>query len=79
PFPNLSLDFNEVFIQDAYPNSTELDTLLYTEQIRLKFNPIDIWKENYHVKKIDIQPGTLQLKVNKKGKVNYDIFKESES
>lgn len=78
-FPNLSLDFNEVFIQDAYPNSTDQDTLLYTEQIRLKFNPIDIWKENYHVKKIDIQPGTLQLKVNKKGAVNYDIFKESES
>lgn len=78
-FPNLSLDFNEVFIQDALPNATRKDTLLYTEQIRLKFSPMDIWNEKYNVKKIDIKPGTLQLKVDKKGRVNYDIFKESAS
>ncbi|WP_343631348.1 AsmA-like C-terminal region-containing protein [Fluviicola sp.] len=78
-FPNLSLDFNGVFIQDAFPDATRRDTLLYTEQIRLKFNPMDIWNEKYNVKKVDIKPGTLQLKVNKKGAVNYDIFKESKS
>ncbi|MDF3027053.1 MAG: hypothetical protein K0S23_1360 [Fluviicola sp.] len=78
-FPNLSLDFNNVFIQDAFSYSTKNDTLLFTEQIRLKFNPMDIWNEKYNVKKIDIRPGTLKLKVDKKGAVNYDIFKESES
>jgi len=78
-FPNLSLDFNEVFIQDAFPYATRKDTLLYTEQIRLKFSPMDIWNEKYHVKKIDIKPGTIKLKVDKKGDVNYDIFKESTS
>lgn len=78
-FPNLSLDFNHVFIQDAFPYATKKDTLLYTEQIRLKFNPMDIWNEKYNVKKVDIKPGTLKLKVDKKGKVNYDIFKESTS
>jgi hypothetical protein len=78
-FPNLSLDFNGVFIQDAFSYATKKDTLLYTEQIRLKFNPMDIWNERYNVKKIDIKPGTLKLKVDKKGAVNYDIFKASES
>nr|WP_294859510.1 AsmA-like C-terminal region-containing protein [uncultured Fluviicola sp.] len=78
-FPNLSLDFNKVFIQDAFSYSTRRDTLLYTEQIRLKFNPMDIWNEKYNVKKIDILPGTLQLKVDTTGAVNYDIFRESES
>ncbi|WP_341902219.1 AsmA-like C-terminal region-containing protein [Fluviicola taffensis] len=78
-FPNLSLDFNKVFIQDPFSYATRSDTLLYTEQIRLKFNPMDIWNEKYHVKKIDIKPGTLQLKVDKTGAVNYDIFKESDS
>lgn len=78
-FPNLSLDFNQVFIQDAFPYSTKKDTLLYTEQVRLKFNPMDIWNEKYNVKKIDIRPGTLKLKVDKSGAVNYDIFKESDS
>lgn len=78
-FPNLSLDFNKVFIQDPYSYATRSDTLLYTEQIRLKFSPMDIWNEKYNVKKIDIKPGTLQLKVDKTGAVNYDIFKESGS
>lgn len=78
-FPNLSLDFNHVFIQDAFPYATKKDTLLYTEQVRLKFSPMDIWNEKYNVKKIDIKPGTLKLKVDKKGAVNYDIFRESAS
>ena len=29
-FPNLSVDFNNVFIQDATPKSTPRDTLLYS-------------------------------------------------
>ncbi len=77
-FPHLSVDFNHVFIQDSYENSTPKDTLLYSDRIRLKFNPFDVWKEDYTVKKIDVAPGTLQLKVNKEGLVNYDIFKPSE-
>ncbi len=76
-FPNLSVDFNNVFIQDSYENATELDTLLYTDRIRLRVNPLDIWRENYTVKSIEISPGTLQLKVNEEGINNYDILKES--
>lgn len=77
-FPNLSVDFNHVFIQDSYENSTVSDTLLYSDLIRLKFNPMDVWRENYTVKKIDIAPGTIQLKVNSHGEVNYDILKPTE-
>lgn len=77
-FPNLSVDFNHVFIQDSYENSTSSDTLLYSDQIRLKFSPFDLWRDNYTVKKIDIAPGTLQLKVNPEGIINYDIFKPAE-
>lgn len=78
-FPNLSVDFNNVFIQDPTTNSSKHDTLLFSEKISLQLNPMDIWRENYTIKKIEIQPGTLQLKVNELGEVNYDIFKESES
>ena len=76
-FPNVSVDFNDVFIQDSYVNSTKRDTLLYSEQIRLKFNPIDIWNEDYKVKSIEVKPGSLQLKVRKNGEPNYDILQES--
>ena len=75
-FPNLSVDFNQVFIQDSYKNSTEKDTLLYSDRIRLKFNPMDIWNEKYNVKAIDISPGTINLKINSKGVTNYDILKD---
>lgn len=76
-FPNLSVDFNHVFVQDTYENSTENDTLFYSDKIRLRFNPMDIWREEYKLKRIDIFPGTLQLKVDDQGLVNYDILKES--
>lgn len=74
-FPSLSVDFNNVFIQDADPKSTRRDTLLYTDRIRLKFNPMDLWNKNYHIKAIEISPGTLNLKIDKKGEGNFMIFK----
>lgn len=77
-FPNLSVDFNDVFIQDPYEGSTKKDTLFASEQVRLKFNPFDIWRDNYTVKSVELKPGTLQLKINEEGKENYDIVKEQE-
>ncbi len=74
-FPNLSVDFEDVFVQDSYKNSTKKDTLLFSERIRLKFNPLDLWNEKYNVKAIDVSSGTIQLKVNRKGVNNYDILK----
>lgn len=77
-FPNLSVDFNDVYVQDPYEGSTKRDTLFASEQVRLKFNPFDIWRENYTVKSIEVGTGTLQLKVNKEGLENYDIIKKQE-
>ena len=76
-FPHLSVDLNQVFIRDAVANATDRDTLLYTEQIRLKFNAMDIWRENYTVESIEIGKGTLQLKIDSTGADNYTIFKPS--
>lgn len=76
-FPNVSLDFENVFIQDALPNATKNDTLLYSDLIRLKFNPIDLWNEKYDVQRAEIHPGTIQLKIDSNGQVNYDILKKS--
>lgn len=76
-FPNLSVDFDHVFIQDTYEYATSKDTLFYSDKIRLRFNPMDIWREEYRLKRIDIYPGTLQLKVDDNGMPNYDILKET--
>lgn len=77
-FPNVSVDFNEVFIQDSYENANEYDTLLYSEKVRLKFNASDIWNEIYDVKEIELFPGSLQIKIDSLGNVNYDVLKTTE-
>lgn len=77
-FPNISVDFNEVFIQDSYENANEYDTLLYTERVRLKFNASDIWNEIYDVKEIELFPGSLQIKIDTNGIGNYDILKTTD-
>lgn len=78
-FPNLSIDFNHVYIIDARPNATSRDTLLYTDMIRCKVNPFDVWREEYKVKSLEIHPGVLNLRVDSAGNNNYDIFKEPEN
>lgn len=76
-FPNLSIEFDHLFIQDALETSTDIDTLFYTEKLRLRMNPIKALKREYTVDQIDILPGTLQIKVNESGQGNYSILKES--
>ena len=77
-FPNLSVDFNHVFIADSFEGATKSDTLIYTDRIRLKFNPMDIWREDYKVHEVEVSPGALNLKIREDGSVNYDIFQPSE-
>jgi len=74
-FPNISVDFEEVFMRDATARATDKDTLLNAALIRLKFNPFDIWAGNYDVKGITVENGALNLKIDRQGKTNYDIFK----
>ncbi len=77
-FPNLSVDFNKLYIKDAVPDAQETDTLFYSERVRLKFNPFDILKKEYKVKKIEVSPGYAHIKNFKEGRNNYDIVKTSE-
>ncbi len=76
-FPSLSVDLNHVFIRDACQGATDKDTLLFSERVRFKFNPLDIWNERYNVKAIEVNPGTLKLKVAANGAVNYNLIKET--
>ena len=77
-FPNLSIEFDQIFIQDTYPDATDIDTLFYTDKLRLRMNPIKAIQKEYVIDQIDVYPGTLQIKVNEAGEGNYNIFKEKE-
>lgn len=78
-FPNLSVEFKQIFIQDALPNARKTDTLFFSERVCLFFNPIDIYHGKYHIKSIDVSPGKLSIRYNKYGKGNYDILKPTPS
>jgi hypothetical protein len=78
-FPKISIDFNDIFITDSYPTATNQDTLLYSDKVQLRFNPLDIWNEDYKVESIVVYPGTIQLKENEDGIWNYNIFKTQAS
>ncbi|MDD2981931.1 MAG: AsmA-like C-terminal region-containing protein [Crocinitomicaceae bacterium] len=77
-FPNLSVDFNDVLISDSLNSVQRTDTVLFSELIQLKFNPMDIWSGKYELKKVAIHPGTIQLRVDQNGRENYNIIKKSE-
>jgi hypothetical protein len=76
-FPNVSLDFENVFIQDPTSKPNHPDTLLYSDLIRLKFDPLDVWNEKYAVKKLDIHPGCLHVKMDSLGNPNYHIIRSN--
>ncbi len=78
-FPDLSIEFDHLFIKDTYPEATDIDTLFYTEKLRLRLNPIKALKKEYTVDQIDLYPGVLHLKVNERGEGNYAVFKSKDS
>lgn len=76
-FPNLSVDFNNVYIQSANQGALATDTLLYADRIRLKFNPFEVLKKNYKVKEVEVFPGVCNIKTLANNETNYDILKDS--
>ena len=74
-FPNLSVDLKGVYIKDKFSTKNHTDTLLSADNIRMRFNPIDLWNEQYNIKYLEVSNGVTKLKTNSKGESNYDIFK----
>lgn len=76
-FPNLSVNVYDVRVNDAFKSTKSKKNLLTSDRIRLVFNPIDLWRENYHIKVIEIGRGELNVRVAKNGDVNYLILNSS--
>jgi hypothetical protein len=77
-FPNLAINLNDVKINDAFPNVKSNGKLLKAERIRMVFNPVDLWKENYHIRVVELKNGAINIKTSKSGAINYDIIRSSE-
>ncbi|WNB18320.1 AsmA-like C-terminal region-containing protein [Marivirga arenosa] len=72
-FPNISLRFQDVFIQESLPNSKK--PLAQLEELALSFNALNFIKEDYSFEKIILKKGKLNIRLTKSGKRNYDILK----
>ncbi len=75
-FPYASLYFTEFTAMDA-TDKPNRDTLLFAEKFYLNFNIIDIFRENYKIRTIDIENAKLNLKIYNDNSDNYTFWKES--
>lgn len=75
-FPNLSIVFKDVYIEDSHPGK---DTLVWARQIAFSLNPVEVWNKKYEVRGLRVNDSRTLLKINVAGKSNYNIVKESGS
>lgn len=80
-FPNASLSFNNILIHspkkfsNADFHNINTDTLLFSKNLSLDFNLIDIVKKRYRFRNIKIESGNFNLFITRKGENNLGIFK----
>ncbi|NVN93817.1 MAG: hypothetical protein HXX18_00900 [Bacteroidetes bacterium] len=77
-FPNASINFKEVVAKDATKDSLR-DTLLTAKNIFLEFNLWDLYYKHYHIKNIELNDATVNIKVDKQGNDNFHFWKSTEN
>jgi AsmA-like C-terminal region len=73
-FPNLAIEFTDVYIEDSHPGNYPL---LTAERISFILNPIEVWRENYSIRGLSVTGSETNLKINVAGKSNFNILKET--
>lgn len=75
-FPYASVDFKNLKAMDAI-QSKRKDTLFKADRISFQFNLPDIFKKNYHIKKIEIDNVVLTIRIDENGNDNHHFWKKS--
>ena len=74
-FPNLAIEFSDVYVEDSHP---DIYPLLTAERISFKLNPIEVWRGNYSIRGLWVKGSETNLKVNAAGINNFTILKKTE-
>ena len=74
-FPYASVQLNDVLILESFENSN--DTLLFAKQAFVKLNILDIISQKYNVRSIIFESGNINVKYDKDGIGNFNIFRDS--
>ncbi|MCB0403018.1 MAG: hypothetical protein KDD41_13100 [Flavobacteriales bacterium] len=75
-FPYASLEFREVTAEEM-SQADQKEELFNAQSVYLQFNIIDILRENYIIKKVQVEHGMVNIKIDKHGKDNYHFWKTS--
>jgi hypothetical protein len=73
-FPQVSIEFKNVRIHESIEGSQEKMGVL--KELYFSFDVYDFVKGKYVINHISISNGSLRLKTDKKGNINYSIIKE---
>jgi hypothetical protein len=75
-FPSVSIRFKEVYVEE---NSSAHDTLLFAKELYLSFDIVDLFSGKYNIDEIEAKDGTFNMRVDNKGKMNWDVWKPDTS
>jgi hypothetical protein len=77
-FPDASIVFGQVTARDAFvPKKPSSDTLFHAGTITLTFSLADIFSGNYTIKRIFVSDGTVNIRIDSRGRDNYHFWKAS--
>lgn len=72
-FPQLSIVFHDVYVEDSHSGRYPL---LTAKRVSFQLNPLEVWRGNYTVKGMEIQDSETNLKISEAGLNNYTIIKK---
>ena len=72
-FPQLSIVFHDVYVEDSHPGRYPL---LTARKISFQLNPLEVWRGDYTIKGMKIHDSETHLKINAAGENNYRIIKK---
>ncbi|WP_333818936.1 AsmA-like C-terminal region-containing protein [Ohtaekwangia sp.] len=73
-FPQLSIVFTDVYVEDSHPGKYPL---LTAKTISFQLNPVEVWKGIYTIRGLQIRDCEASLKIDAQGRNNYTILKET--
>ncbi|MEK7253419.1 MAG: AsmA family protein, partial [Bacteroidota bacterium] len=73
-FPNATVILREVTVMDIFK-----EPLLEAKEVSFHFGLLSLFGKQVQVHSVAIRDGALNIRTNKNGKANYDIFKPTES
>ena len=75
-FPSVSIRFKDVYVEE---NSNSHDTLLFTKELYLSFDIVDLFNGKYNIDEIEAKDGSFNMRVDRKGNMNWDVWKPDTS